>query len=580
MINKIILCFNCCLLTYSIIAQSTTVSANFEKSEIKSTVLDGVYVVEHLNPKVVNQNLDYYYRNNIFCLPYHYGSAKPSNLNSKENTNTYFKKIKLENCVYFNPSISYDEGNTFFLSSEDVISKPEMVLPFSIRYYMKPEYLSPYPDQAIIQLDSNFTIDKTKYLNPFYFQKHEVSNAEYREFVTWVKDSIARRLLANEFPEDFSIPIYDNNGKLLPKEEWLLNWNKEFRYPRIFGGPTKYGEHEYSDYYPLLSELYLQGSERYYPRQEIDTKKLIYEYAMKIDDTVLIKNIPVYPDTSCWINDFDPSFIEQMTNMYFWHPAYDQYPVVGVNYHQVTAFLHWKTTMHQKSLNNNDIPYEITYSLPTVAEWDMVSTANKENKQINIYDNYYYHLGDDSWITDLSLNNVNNYKKIDSANSVINISTRADQLTRFINNNSYYKEAFIIDGGFFTQKVMPEKKDKTSSFSSLNVDQNEIYYMGGNVSEWLQESYSNNWKPIFTKRHTFFNNIKDEDIQLLLQIEKYYNNKNATNGHLVMGANWYDERYSNKLGINTAGINAKTFADPSSSYSTLGFRYVVRVKEK
>ena len=127
---------------------------------------------------------------------------------------------------------------------------------------------------------------------------------------------------------------------------------------------------------------------------------------------------------------------------------------------------------------------------------------------------------------------------------------------------------------------MPEKKDKTSSFSSLNVDQNEIYYMGGNVSEWLQESYSNNWNPIFTKRHTFFNNIKDEDIQLLLQIEKYYNNKNATNGHLVMGANWYDERYSNKLGINTAGINAKTFADPSSSYSTLGFRYVVRVKEK
>jgi len=47
-----------------------------------------------------------------------------------------------------------------------------------------------------------------------------------------------------------------------------------------------------------------------------------------------------------------------------------------------------------------------------------------------------------------------------------------------------------------------------------------------------------------------------------------------------MGANWYDERFSSKLGINSAGINAKTFVDPSSSYSTLGFRYVVRVKEK
>jgi formylglycine-generating enzyme required for sulfatase activity len=574
MMKKIILCFTYCLFAFSTIGQ---VPDNAIDSE---TILDGVYVAKHYND-VINYNLDSCYKNALFCLPYKYGTVKSIKIKGnhpQKKSGDFLKKINLDNLVYFDPTL-FNLKTAFFLSGEDVIFS-EMVFPFSIRYYLNSEDISLFPNQVLMQLDSNFTIDKKKYLSPFYFLQHEVSNAEYREFVAWVKDSIARRILANEFPEDFSIPIYDNNGKLLPKEEWPLNWNKEFRYPRIYGGPTKYEEHEYSDYYPLLSELYLQGSERFYSRQEIDTKKLIYEYSMKIDDTVLIKNIPVYPDTLCWINDFDPSFIEHMTNLYFWHPAYDQYPVVGVNHHQVMAFLHWKTAMHQKTLNNKKIPYEITYSLPTVAEWDMVSTANKENKQIKIYNKDYYHLGDNSWITDLSLNNVNNYQKIDSLDTIVNINVRADQLASLINKNNSYKEKFIIDGGFFTQKIMPEKKDKNSSFSPLNVDQNGIYYMGGNVSEWLQESYSCNWEPIYTKRHELLKPINDEDIQLLLQIENYFNKKNSTKGHLVMGANWYDERYSNKLGINTAGINAKTFADPSSSYSTLGFRYVVRVKEK
>jgi sulfatase modifying factor 1 len=46
--------------------------------------------------------------------------------------------------------------------------------------------------------------------------------------------------------------------------------------------------------------------------------------------------INVYPDTSCWVHDFTYSFNEPMTENYFWHPAYDDYPVVGVTWSRPT----------------------------------------------------------------------------------------------------------------------------------------------------------------------------------------------------------------------------------------------------
>ena len=557
-----ILCFLLCFLAVSVFSQNPDSTTNNNPNN--SFVLDGVYVKEHI-PEIYNYDLSDFYYNSIFCVTYR-KSENPKAIitsdNDSKKTGQLSKKLNLKNCVYFDPSKNYKNGDGFLLNGQDVVSKKghsNIILPYSLRYYIDTTNMSLFPEQIYIKLDSSFTIDKKKYLDPFYFLNHEVSNAEYREFVAWVKDSIARKILASEFPNEFLLPKYDKNGTELPKEKWLLNWNREFNYVFIKGDDP--------DYTLLLDQMYLSNNQRFYTRKEIDSRKLVYEYSVQIDDAVLIKNIPIYPDTSCWINDFDQSTIDPMTNMYFWHPAYDNYPVVGVDYHQVMAFLHWKTIKHQKILDKNKIPYKINYSLPTAAEWDMVSTAGIKDKQHNIYDENYYHLGDNSWVTDLSLNN----------NTINNWS---DQLTCLINNNSSYKGKYIIDGGFFTQKVIPGKKDENSIFSELNTDINGIHYMGGNVSEWLQETYSSNWNPIYRKRHQYLNTLKDEDVQLLLQVEQYYNKKNVTNGRLVMGANWYDERYSNKFGINTAGINTKLFVDPSSAHSTLGFRYVVRVKGK
>ena len=60
-------------------------------------------------------------------------------------------------------------------------------------------------------------------------------------------------------------------------------------------------------------------------------------------------------------------------------------------------------------------------------------------------------------------------------------------------------------------------------------------------------------------------------------MEKMHFEKCFAGGKLVRGGNWFDERYSDKLGKNYSGMSLKKFVDPAHGYSTVGFRYVVHV---
>ena len=55
--------------------------------------------------------------------------------------------------------------------------------------------------------------------------------------------------------------------------------------------------------------------------------------------------VPIYPDTTVWVKDFNYSYNEPMHNDYFWHDAYNNYPVVGVSWHQAKAFCEWRTKL-------------------------------------------------------------------------------------------------------------------------------------------------------------------------------------------------------------------------------------------
>jgi formylglycine-generating enzyme required for sulfatase activity len=210
-------------------------------------------------------------------------------------------------------------------------------------------------------------ISKTISLPAFYMDETEITNNQYRQFVFWVRDSLARTLLAN-IDETFLIEE-DSYGNLLDPP--LIDWRKRIRWD---------GEEERD----VLSELYLPEHERFFRRREIDTRKLIYRY-YHIDLTraarrserntprselVYEYQTPVYPDTLAWIHDFTYSYNEPMTQYYFWHPTYDHYPVVGVNWLQARAFSIWRTQYLNSYLASRDRPFAMEFSLPSEAQWE------------------------------------------------------------------------------------------------------------------------------------------------------------------------------------------------------------------
>jgi formylglycine-generating enzyme len=255
--------------------------------------------------------------------------------------------------------------------------------PYGMAYVPMGSYTMGVGDQDVPYAHINDP--RTVTVAAFYMDETEITNNEYRQFVYWVRDSIARRLLGEVKAEDFLIEENKKTGETFdpPFLNWetKIVWNKE----------------ENRD---ALEQMFLPEHERYYRRKEIDTRKLFYEYytvdlkaaaakdytvpgdsknaslanrpqGLK-DRSVYIRKevINVYPDTLSWLHDYAYSFNDPMTERYFWHPAYDNYPVVGVNWKQATAFCIWRSRYLESYTRSKGNTIANEFRLPTEAEWE------------------------------------------------------------------------------------------------------------------------------------------------------------------------------------------------------------------
>lgn len=230
-------------------------------------------------------------------------------------------------------------------------------------------------------------------VSSFYMDETEITNNEYRQFVYWVRDSMVRRLLGDINPEKYLIEEDPETGELYDPP--FLNWETEIDW-------------EDEETVQTLEELYLPENERYFRKKEFDTRKMKYRYfwidlksAAKKDysqeadpENASFANRPqgmndrsvyvreevinVYPDTLCWIHDFPYSYNEPLTQSYFWHPTYDHYPVVGVNWNQARAFCVWRSAQFNNYLRSNGQASLNDFRLPSEAEWEWAARGGYE----------------------------------------------------------------------------------------------------------------------------------------------------------------------------------------------------------
>jgi gliding motility-associated lipoprotein GldK len=152
--------------------------------------------------------------------------------------------------------------------------------------------------------------------------------------------------------------------------------------------PGEYPDEYYSE---VMDTMYIPAEEAYNGQRTIDVSKLNFQYTymdiqaaarakgQRRKDFIIKEDINIYPDTTVWIKDFNYSYNEPMHNDYFWHEAYGDYPVVGVNWKQAKAFCAWRTLYKNSYQKSKDKPFVNGFRLPSEAEWEYAARGGLES---------------------------------------------------------------------------------------------------------------------------------------------------------------------------------------------------------
>ena len=271
----------------------------------------------------------------------------------------------------------------------------------------------------------------------FWMDETEVTNSKYRQFVMWVRDSILRTRLADPAyggDETYLITEDQNHDPIPPR----INWKKPL--PRK---PNEDQQRAYESLYitnPVTGEKLIDASQLIY-RYEIydyttaalrrnrikpEERNLNTDITVNPDEVVMITKdtayindegkiiresinrplsgpwdflntyiVNIYPDTTCWVNDFPNSDNEMYLRNYFSNPTYNDYPVVGVTWEQANAFCAWRTEFLLKGLSGQ-AKYIQRYRLPSEAEWEYAARGKDgtefpwENPDVKNGDGCFY----------------------------------------------------------------------------------------------------------------------------------------------------------------------------------------------
>ncbi|HRH39340.1 MAG TPA: SUMF1/EgtB/PvdO family nonheme iron enzyme, partial [Flavobacteriales bacterium] len=401
--------------------------------------------------------------------------------------------------------------------------------PYGMNYIPMGSYIMGPSDQDVPY--AVVSKSKTVSVQAFYIDQTEITNNEYRQFVYYVRDSIAKRILGDEDIGEHVITEDEFGEELDPP---TINWQERINW---------YGDEERE----ALNDMFLSESERFYRKKEIDTRKLMFEYywidlkeaarkgspsnwARDLDlsytntkgqnnairghsdrSKFIIKEvINVYPDTLVWVHDFTYSFNEPMTENYFWHPAYDDYPLVGVTWVQATAFNVWRTQLMNSWLSDGGESTVNRFRLPTEAEWEYASRGGLDQAPYPWGGPY-----------------VRNRQGC------------------FLGNFKPLHGNYVDDGGFHTVPV-----------DSYTPNDYGLYQMAGNVSEWTSTAFDESVYDF------------DHDLNPEYSYDAIATDAPSLKRKVIRGGSWKDIGY-----YMQTGTRSYEYQDTTKAY--IGFRSVM-----
>jgi formylglycine-generating enzyme required for sulfatase activity len=378
-------------------------------------------------------------------------------------------------------------------------------------------------------------------VDAFWMDETEITNDKYKQFVNWVRDSIALRALVMAGREEFRFKQKGQTDDTRP-EFARLNWKMKIPWntkdeeikkvldslyyndnnalgfkKQIDPGKLRY-QYQWINYdqaalpsnkYDVNTGAYPSGAiarvDTSYVENGVIVNKTIERKLTTRKDLISTKIVNVYPDTIMWLRDFQYSYNDPKMRMYFSHPGFANYPVVGVTWEQAQAFCQWRTQL----FNNANAVGGQDYRLPTEAEWEY---AARGGRNMAIY----------PW--------GGNYVR--------------DNKGCFLANFKPMRGSYTDDEGATTMKVAMFPPNDFGLFD-----------MAGNVAEWTSSAYNASSSTLVSDMNPSFQyNAKNSDPDVLKR-------------KVIKGGSWKDIAYYLQCGV-------KTYEYQNESRPYIGFRCV------
>ena len=264
----------------------------------------------------------------------------------------------------------------------------------------------------------------------------------------------------------------------------------------------------------------------------------------------------LYPDTTLWTKEFMHHLGDPMMEYYLQHPQFGDYPALAIDYWAAQKYCDWMTQKYGNGLYKFRLPtYEeyLSYSkigdAPFAGGWQKaISEQNDfsfnyrpgryyfENAPLDYHTNYETFFNPKKQLyTKVFQNDNGSFKGPDQFHKIEFIydnkiyfrvknklnAFKIEDKIKFIDSNkiternhdkiiftpgNYYQDGYMFTAPNRTELYIKYQKDNlekwdiaklNANHSAYKADQNGLFHVAGNVSEWV--TYENKENPTFTK---------------------------------------------------------------------------------